>query len=372
MSNAPNRINKGDILPGIPTDGWNAFVHTWQRVQAMRKPGNGPGAAASVPHVIAEIQNTTGDLIDAEFPILAMGEPVFTFADNAEAIRDAPRFKGTTPDADTQIGDVAIVQGPIGDDEFRVAIIQGPAHCEIDVTDESHTHAKPKADDNTKLESATSGAKIRWKESGTGTKKAVIVLGGGAGGGPGVDIKIVLIDDDIDGITEDGPSSILETSDIELSPEEIAAGVTVVFQEPPDDDLDSNHVDSLNLWGYERKTVELKYFQAPGVDDPGYDPDLTKLILATTVTDDPGEEEEGDERKIVRYATTSVKYDDGKPFNVGQYTRADYPDFPENDIFPPAGLPEGFLKRKYRGIAINGVLITALCKMLPPPELPEE
>jgi hypothetical protein len=182
-------------------------------------------------------------------------------------------------------------------------------------------------------------------------------------------VVVVLIDDDIAVITED-EDAVLESGDIE------ADGATVVFQDPADTvDLEANHVDSLRQWAYARVSKDLKYYRAATADDPGVDEG--EMILATTITDDPGTVDPGDERKIVRYATISVFYDDGMPFTVGEYTRADYPDYPESEVFPPDGtgtfeeLPVGFLKKRYRGIAINNVLITSLCKALSPPALPE-
>lgn len=258
-----------------------------------------------------------------------------------------------------------------------------------------------------------------------------------AGGGAGATIRIVLIDQDIPGVKEHDPQSLLVAADIELTAQEIEDEYTVVLQDPPDDDYGVNLVDSLNLWEFKRNQVDLKYYtgepllhagtatagasttitleadsDAAAVDDfyngdtieltggtgsgqtatiTDYDadtrvvtvdaawstnPDNTttyeitstkNLKLVTTIIDDAE-----NFQKIVRYATMSVTTDDGKVFELGEYGRADYPDFPENDDFPPAGLPEGFLSKRYRGIVINGILITALCKVLPPPELPEE
>jgi hypothetical protein len=96
------------------------------------------------------------------------------------------------------------------------------------------------------------------------------------------------------------------------------------------------------------------------------------LKLGHTIIDDPD-----NDRKIVRYKYLSVWYDDGKPFVVGEYQRHDYPDYPENEAFPPDGTgtyaeqSEGFFNRRFRGVVIGGVLITALCKPLPPPALVE-
>ncbi len=130
--------------------------------------------------------------IDTEFPVLKIGEPMFTTDDRDNVLYEPIAFKGDTPDAGTTVGEIAIIQGPIfGSDDADVlsrgqGIIMGPTWCTVEVTDEAHTHAAPTDGENTKLTSGSSGAKIYWKESGTGTKKAVVILGGGGDGGGAV------------------------------------------------------------------------------------------------------------------------------------------------------------------------------------------
>jgi hypothetical protein len=96
------------------------------------------------------------------------------------------------------------------------------------------------------------------------------------------------------------------------------------------------------------------------------------LRLAVNVIDDPTH---SPPRKIVRYATTDVFYDDDEAFPLKSYQKEDYPGYPESDAFPPTGTgtyraeAADFFKERYRGIAINGVLIMLMCKRLPPPPL---
>lgn len=174
-----------------------------------------------------------------------------------------------------------------------------------------------------------------------------------------VDLKIVLIDADIPGIDEI-EETILEVADIPLGEGE--EYYTVVFE-----DTEGNPLESLPLWGYDRQQTNLKYFREMSAGDEWfYGHEDVGMLLDYYVTTEPEYE-----LKTVRYKTIPIWTDDGKQFTVGEYDRSDYPDYPENEDFPPAGLPENFLKRRYRGIAINNVLITGLCKVLPAPPLPE-
>lgn len=257
---------------------------------------------------------------------------------------------------------------------------------------------------------------------------------GGVGAGGSVRLQVVLIDRDISGILDHDPQSLLVAEDIELTEQEISDGYTIKLQEPADVDYDTNLVESLNLWPYKRCIFDAKYYEASPllhsgeavggsgititleadsnaslVDDfyngdtillpaseqsaviTDYDAE-TRLVtvgvtfdpaptsgtiyqitsvknqkLATTIINDTE-----NFQKIVRYATIPIWWDDG-PLKLGTYGRADYPDFDENEDFPEEGdLPEGYLTKRYRGLAINGVLTRRHCSLLPPPVLPEE
>jgi hypothetical protein len=261
-----------------------------------------------------------------------------------------------TPTAGDE-GRFAVLLEPLANGKIGWAAVGGVVPVKLAVEGASlYDHAEISPGTCTELANVADGsAQVLWAEpTGGAVRWAVVRLSAAGGGGPGATIRIVLIDADIDGITEADPQDFLTEADIPLGEGEEEWDVS--FQDPPDDNFALNHVGELNLWRYERTQVALKYFTAADADS----------ALAYTVINDAA-----NSQKIVRYATTNVWYDDGKPFLVGEYQRGDYPDYPENSPFPPPGLPSGFLKKKYRGIAINGVLMTILCRPLPPPELPD-
>ncbi len=379
---------------------------------------------------------------------------------NQQFARPIIKAQFHTPDLDHSVLGACISKAE--DNQPGTFIVAGTAWVRVDISDADHHFVKlPDDQTDAMAESGTEGYPIIDQKDDTGPTWALIYIGGAGGGGAATDIRIVLIDKDIDpGALEDGrdsdhPSAILDEDHFVLTNDEVESDTVVTFQDPvPDDDTNYNDniVGSLNLWAYERKSVDLKYYHTPSktqmtsgtaqdggtstsikladgastMDDrynnayvtvtdllgaqqtrkitsyvgseltatvssawditpdssytyviemyePGYDPDKTKLTLATVAIDDPDHDPP---RKIVRYATTSVIYDDDKIFPLEEYIRDDYPDYPENELFPPDGTgtyeetPDGFFKKRYRGIAINGVLITALCKELPPPIIP--
>ena len=147
-------------------------------------------------------------------------------------------------------------------------------------------------------------------------------------GGGSTRTIVVLIDEPITGITEDEGKK-LRASDVELTEEEETNEIEVVLEH------EGGEVDFLNLYCYERRTVEFKYFRIAGEDDPGWQADKIKMILATTSEVD---EEEG--TKTVTYATIEAFYDDGASFTLGEYGREDYPTPPLGPLCEamPAGL----------------------------------
>jgi hypothetical protein len=102
---------------------------------------------------------------------------------------------------------------------------------------------------------------------------------------------------------------------------------------------------------------------------------LDDLRLAYVVKDDQTDVSIGDPRKIVQFVFITVYYDDDEDFTVGEYHLDDYPDYPENEAFPPDGSgtyqeeDDSFFNERFRGIVSNNVLVTSMCKRLPPRKL---
>lgn len=124
------------------------------------------------------IKNNTGADV-GQYEVLKIDGPVFTPTDNATGWLQRQTFKGATPTADC---DFAITQRAVPNGKTQPALMSGVTPCTIEVSDASHTHAVA-GTTAAKLVSAASGpAKILWKESGTGTKNAVVQLSQGGGG----------------------------------------------------------------------------------------------------------------------------------------------------------------------------------------------
>ena len=175
------RINKGTTLQGLPAATWNRFCDVAdQTPKAPQARVINPGTPGQAIDIL--VQNKTGVDLASNFPILRLTTPIFDIAANSESYLNGVSFQGDEPDADTKANFV-VMQGRCPIDGICAAVIQGATWCRVNVTDAAHTHATAIDTDTTRLASGTgTGARILWKESGTGEKWAIVLLGGGGGG----------------------------------------------------------------------------------------------------------------------------------------------------------------------------------------------
>jgi hypothetical protein len=183
-----------------------------------------------------------------------------------------PTVEIDTPDATLHASKWCVPLQPIGPGRTGLVAVMGLICLRVDVTDTTHKFAALQDGDRQYLKSAASGFAI-WQfatedSSGaptTGKQWCIILVGGGSSSSStDVDIKIALIDDDIDGVTEDAPPDVMEDLDVPLTEDEVAAGYTIVFQNPTpavDTNYDANHVDSLDLRAFQRRKASHKFYK---------------------------------------------------------------------------------------------------------------
>ncbi len=176
------QVNPGDDVRRILKNA--AWINHVTNAADLINPRPSSPGSAGVPaqsRLVLDVVNDTGAAIDVPFPILRITEPVVSLSDNANVVFGEPQFMGDTPNADTGASFV-VVQGPIGTGVAQQSVLTGMTWCKVDVGSESDTHATSIDGDNEKLQSGTAGVRIVWKESGTGEKWALVLLGGGGGG----------------------------------------------------------------------------------------------------------------------------------------------------------------------------------------------
>ena len=186
MSDPLASVRPGDPPP-LRADTWNAVLDAARAHQAVKR---GPAGAANereplMPACRVYVRNDTSSSL-LTFSVLTLGTPIISAVDFPHDVRRDPVFPGTAPAATTDAFAVLVEPASAGD--IVRAVVLGVVPVDLNVTDATHTHASPAAGVTATLASATSGAaQIIWKESGTGTKRAVVLLKGGDGAGGGYD-----------------------------------------------------------------------------------------------------------------------------------------------------------------------------------------
>jgi hypothetical protein len=156
---------------------WNAVARDFQQHQFDSRDN---GQAAPDDGVSLLVKNTTGDDLN-QFSIVGISGILFSPTDNLDGFKNGPVLKGVNPAVPDHDNRFAVLLSPAKDGTLALAKFAGPCILKVNVTDAAHLYAKVYPGDTTKLIShPTLGIPILYKESGTGTKWAVVLLGGAA------------------------------------------------------------------------------------------------------------------------------------------------------------------------------------------------
>jgi hypothetical protein len=175
------RVSRGAPL-AIRADTWNALLDAARAYSGGKLPGAAVGklVADVAPSVTVLVRNDTGGALS--WPaVLALGDPEISAVDYPHEVQRQPLFSGDAPASPTDA--FALMVEPLADGKIGVGVVAGVAVCEVAVSDAGHAYAVPETGETARLASAPFGpAKIVWKESGTGNKRAVVIVGQGGSG----------------------------------------------------------------------------------------------------------------------------------------------------------------------------------------------
>ncbi len=170
------KISPGERLPGLPSAPWNDMLDV---VSAFKGGGLGSlGALKSlaVPGGIIPIRNDTGEAL-SRFSVLGISGFMISPSNNLQQFKNRPCLTGDTPVA-TDLERFVIVQQPCRIGGICDGMLVGVTPVQIDVVDDTDDYADLITADSTKLRSQPYGnAWIAYKESGTGTKWGLVVMG---------------------------------------------------------------------------------------------------------------------------------------------------------------------------------------------------
>ena len=157
---------------------WNAVMDAARK--AREATAQGAGADRVIPPGIIRVLNTSGGAVD-KFAVLGITGIAILPTESEEEFSSATVFNGVTPGTGTHECMWVITTEPIPNNTIGLAVADGISQAHISVTSAAHQFADIKNGDLTMLLSkAAGGARILWKESGTGTKWAIVRIGDSA------------------------------------------------------------------------------------------------------------------------------------------------------------------------------------------------
>lgn len=164
----PLRISAGD---------YNAMLDVARDFKQRRTAQQSAPMGAALPPGVILVRNASANHCDI-LDVLAIDAPLILPTDNLARWRAAVTFDGVAPDT-TTAGRFVILQEPIAAGAIGRAMVIGVTPVNLDVTDEADTCADTVDGLTTSLKTgATGGARILWKEAGTGPQRGVVMLSG--------------------------------------------------------------------------------------------------------------------------------------------------------------------------------------------------
>jgi len=177
------KVNPSRKLPGerIAAREWNAVVDSFARLDVSSEPG-GVAQSGDFNADVVLVANTTGRDLARFSPIgiTISSTPVFN-PTTAAAIPAYQAHRGMSagvPQIAHSDGRLGVTLDAIGSNKYGRAIFSGVVPCKIDMVAAGHQFATAKASNTDELVSVQHGPfYILWRETGTGTRWAIVRLG---------------------------------------------------------------------------------------------------------------------------------------------------------------------------------------------------
>jgi len=168
------KVNPGDALQ-IPADAYNAFVDAADRLGVAKTHFGRENKFDRVRSAgVVEVKNNSGKNV-ARLGVLGISEPIILPSQDLDTYRNKLRIEGVTPLASHVPVDFVVLLDPIEDGEIGFGVVAGATVAKVDVTTESHEFCTVEVGKTDSLAShSDDGARILWKESGTGVKECII------------------------------------------------------------------------------------------------------------------------------------------------------------------------------------------------------
>lgn len=166
--------------PYKPRANWlNTGNEVFEAYLRSKHGGGAPQVPGAIPQPsIVRLKNITGDVVP-QFGALGIGDPILSSVDSEQEFKRIIAHEGDFP---RPMQPFAVLLEPLGIDKIGRAVIQGATvakcnfpHDKLPYVDGDGTTTEPEG-------VADGHGKVLWKETGTGSKWAVLLLGAGPRG----------------------------------------------------------------------------------------------------------------------------------------------------------------------------------------------
>ena len=180
------KVRSGEAV-NIKASTWNAFVDAANFVKEAKRNASGKGVASGLDVGIVKVKNGESALMERFSALVLTGVAVTPETNEDEFVSCPPVFSGMLMTAAREGMPWCVLLEPTPAGEIGRAMVLGVTPAKITVSASDDQYAQPRAGSSTGvIETAATGtARILWKESGTGSKWAILQLGGAGSGGGG-------------------------------------------------------------------------------------------------------------------------------------------------------------------------------------------
>lgn len=174
MTDVLKKVQSGDRLR-IPARAYNSFVDAANDLRQRQQNRQQQATPHQRDSGIILVRNSAGSNCP-RFGVLGISAPIVA-PGIGEEFKNRIALDGVVPSDPAHVGRFVITLEPAKTSQIVSAVVSGACVVQIDVEDEAHGYAEIDDGNFLQLRSATSGSRILWKESGTGTKWAIVHLG---------------------------------------------------------------------------------------------------------------------------------------------------------------------------------------------------
>lgn len=247
MSDSLQGVSAGSVSPlAFDRRTINDALALLREYRSRRDAGNSSGGATIdpiSPALLVYVRNDTSDKLPP-LSVLKLGEPLIDVTEDnlIHECRQRPVLPGTAPTSGSD--PFAVTLDRSEPSQVVRAIFIGALVIDVNVSDAAHGFAVPAAGVTASLASATSGpAKIVHKETGTGVKRAYVILAGLSSGSgiSGIDVEDVdesptvatvtqLRFDSADGFVVSSPGAGIARVDMQAASQTLVGVVNTSYQ----------------------------------------------------------------------------------------------------------------------------------------------